>query len=358
MASLIEALNISSSPFTNAFISILVFMLIATVADIFIDKGLRRITSRTSIALDDRILDVVHRPVYYTIALVGVLLAVEYLGPGARAGLYARGTLYTLITLIWTFSVIRISNALAEDAFARGADVTGLSKDLLPLFENVLKIVVFVVSVAVILSVWEVNVTPLLASAGLVGAGLAIAAKDTVANLFGGISVFMDRPFRVGDYIVLDQKERGEVVSIGLRSTRIKTRDHIQVVIPNSIIANSKIVNESAPLPYFRVKIPVGVAYGSDIDLVQKTLVEIARGNDHVVAEPEPRIRFRQFGDSALMFELLCWVTESAMRGLAIHEINCEIYGKFNELGIAIPFPQRDVHIISNSGEPGKEISS
>ncbi len=358
MASLIEAMNISSSPFTNAFISILVFLAIATVVDIFIDKGLRKITSRTSMALDDRILDTVHRPVSYTIALVGVLLAVEYLSPGERAGLYARGSLYTLIILIWTFSVIRIANAFAEDAFARDADVTGLSKDLLPLLENVLKIVVFVVSVAVILSVWKINVTPLLASAGIVGAGLAIAAKDTVANLFGGISVFMDRPFRVGDYIVLDQQERGEVVSIGLRSTRIKTRDHIQVVIPNAIIANSKIVNESAPLPYFRVKIPVGVAYGSDIDLVQKTLLEIAQGNSHVVTEPEPRIRFRQFGDSALMFELLSWVTESAVRGLAIHEINCEIYGKFAELKIAIPFPQRDVHIIRDSGESGKEISS
>ncbi len=350
MASLIEALNISSSPFTNAFISILVFMLIATVVEIFIDKGLRKITSRTSIALDDRILDVVHRPVYYTIALVGVLLAIEYMGPAEKAGFYARGALYSLITFIWTFAVIRINNALAQDAFARGADVTGLSKDLLPLVANVLKVSVFVVSVAVILSAWKINITPLLASAGIVGAGIAIAAKDTVANLFGGISVFLDRPFKVGDYIVLDHKDRGEVVSIGLRSTRIKTRDHIQVVIPNSIIANSKIVNESAPLPYFRVKVPVGVAYGSDIDLVQKTLVEIARGNDNVVASPEPRIRFRQFGDSALMFELLCWVTESAVRGLAIHEINCEIYKKFKEHGIAIPFPQRDVHIIRSDG--------
>ena len=358
MASLVEALNISSSPFTNAFISILVFLVIATVVDIFIDKGLRRITRRTSMALDDKILDTVHRPVYYTILLVGVLLAVEYLGPGARAPLYARGFLYTIMTIIWTFAVIRINNALAQDAFDRDADVTGLRKDLLPLFENVMKIVVFVASVAVIFSVWEINVTPLLASAGIIGAGLAIAAKDTVANLFGGISVFLDRPFRVGDYIVLDQQERGEVVSIGLRSTRIKTRDHIQVIVPNSIIANSKIVNESAPMPHFRVKIPVGVAYGSDIDLVQKILVEIARDNVHVVTEPEPRIRFRQFGDSALMFELLCWVTDSSMRGLAIHEINCEIYGKFNELGVAIPFPQRDVHIIRDSGESGKEISS
>jgi small-conductance mechanosensitive channel len=346
LASLIEALNISSLPFVNALISILVFVVIAKVADVFISKGLRQVTSRTRGELDDRILDAVHRPVYYTIMLVGVLLAIEYLGSTEDAGFYARGALYTLITLIWTFTVIRVNSAIVQDAFGRGADVTGLSKDLQPLIANSLKIFVFVASVAVILSAWKINITPLLASAGIVGAGIAIAAKDTIANLFGGISVFLDRPFKVGDYIVLDHKERGEVVSIGLRSTRIRTRDNIQIVIPNSIIANSKIVNESAPEPNFRVKIPVGVAYGSNIELVQQILVKIALANDNVLTEPKPSVRFRQFGDSALLFELLCWATEPAVRGLTIHEINCEIYREFEEHGVTIPFPQRDVHII------------
>jgi small-conductance mechanosensitive channel len=358
VASLIEALNISSSPILNAVISILVFFVIAKGVDIFIDKGLRKIARRTSMALDDRIIDTIHRPVYYTIVLVGVLLAVEYLGPTEKAGLYARGTLYSLIAVIWTFTVIRINNALVESAFSKGADVTGLSKDLLPLVENILKIAVFVVAVAVILSVWKINVTPLLASAGIVGVGLAIAAKDTVSNLFGGISVFLDRPFKVGDYIVLDQGERGEVVAIGLRSTRIRTRDHIQIGVPNAIIANSKIINESAPIPNFRVRIPVNVAYGSDIDLVEKTLIEVAGGNGNVVSEPEPRVRFRQFGDSALMFELLCWATEPAVRGRTMHEINCAIYRKFKELEITIPFPQRDVHIIPRERENSDSASS
>ena len=160
--------------------------------------------------------------------------------------------------------------------------------------------------------------------------------------------MFMDKPFKIGDYVVLDQGERGEVVAIGVRSTRIKTRDDILITIPNSIIANTKVINESAPIPNFRVRIPIGVAYGSDIDVVQKTLLEIAEDNSDVLSDPSPRVRFRQFGDSSLNFELLCWTKEPALRGRTIHELNCTIYKKFNELGIKIPFPQRDLHLFQS----------
>ncbi|VAX30808.1 hypothetical protein MNBD_NITROSPIRAE03-1767, partial [hydrothermal vent metagenome] len=92
-------------------------------------------------------------------------------------------------------------------------------------------------------------------------------------------------------------------------------------------------------------RIPVSVAYGSDIDLVEKTLLDISLENKNVLDSPAPRVRFREFGDSSLRFELLCWAREPAVRGLTIHEINKSIYRKFREMGIRIPFPQRDVHI-------------
>jgi len=155
----------------------------------------------------------------------------------------------------------------------------------------------------------------------------------------------MDRPFKIGDYIVLDQGERGEVVAIGVRSTRIKTRDDVLITIPNSIIANTKIINESAPIPNFRVRIPVSIAYGSDIDAAQGVLLEIAADNERILTDPAPRVRFREFGESSLNFELLGWVGEPALRGLIVHELNCEIYRRFSALNIRIPFPQRDVHI-------------
>jgi small-conductance mechanosensitive channel len=352
MTGLIEALNISSSPYINAALSVLVFIVIAKVVDVFIDKVLRRFARFTKSAADDRIIDIVHRPVYYTIILVGILLAISYLEPPRKVVFYSNGIVHSIITVLWAVTLARAVNAVIESTVYRVSDVTGLGRDLVPLFENVTKIAIFAAVIMVIFSIWEINITPLMASAGIVGAGVAIAAKDTISNLFGGISVYVDKPFKIGDYIVLDRGERGEVVAIGLRSTRIKTRDDILISVPNSIIASSKIINESAPIPKFRVRVPVGVAYGSDIDLVENTLTGIAAGNDNVLSEPEPRVRFRSFGDSALMFELLCWAREPALRGFTIHELNRAIFHRFKELGIVIPFPQRDVHVYHESPPP------
>ncbi len=206
--------------------------------------------------------------------------------------------------------------------------------------------------VLLIFLVWNVSeylglsFTAVFASAGIAGVALALAARETLGNFFGGISILMDRPFKTGDYIVLESGERGMVVNVGMRSTRILTRDDVQIAIPNGIITNTKVVNESAPQPRFRVRIRVGVAYASDIDQVEETLLAVAAENNLVSPTPEPRVRFRAFGDSALDFELLCWARSPHDKGRLIHGLNQAIYKTFKAEGIEIPFPQRDVHFI------------
>ncbi|VAX34787.1 Potassium efflux system KefA protein / Small-conductance mechanosensitive channel [hydrothermal vent metagenome] len=345
MTGLIESLNISSSPYINAAISVLAFVVVAKIADLFVDRVLRRFSSFTKTEIDDIIIDLIHYPIFLTIILIGLINAVLYLNPPQKIIYYSNGLLYTVITLIWTITIIRISRLIVKHTINKVSDVTGLGRDIIPLVENIAKIAIMIASLTVILSYWKINITPVIASAGIAGAAVALAAKDTIANFIGGVSVFIDKPFKIGDYIVLDGGERGEVVAIGLRSTRIKTRDDILIAIPNAIVANTRIINESAPVPRFRVRIPVSVAYGSDIDLVEKTLLDISLENKNVLDSPAPRVRFREFGDSSLRFELLCWAREPAVRGLTIHEINSSIYWKFRETGIKIPFPQRDVHI-------------
>lgn len=347
MTELIKSLHITDSAYLNALIAIVVFIVLAWVIDIFVDKVLRKFTRFTKSRLDDIILDIIHRPLFYSVILLGILVVIMDINPSERTLYVSKAIIYSIFTLLWGITVIRTGNAIIEHSVSAVHDTTGLSKDVVPLVENLLLILVIVGGAFLVLTIWNINVTPLLASAGIVGVLVALAAKDTVGNFFGGISIFIDRPFKIGDYIVLDGKERGEVVMIGIRSTRIKTRDDILITIPNSIIANSKIVNESAPQPQFRIRIPIGVSYGSDIDLVQQTLLDVALKNGNVVKEPEPRVRFRTFGDSSLNFELLCWTFEPALRGLTIHELNCEIYNTFNRIGIKIPFPQRDVHLFN-----------
>ncbi len=209
--------------------------------------------------------------------------------------------------------------------------------------------------VLLIFLVWNVSeylgvsFTAVFASAGIAGIALALAARETLANFFGGVSILMDRPFKTGDFILLESGERGMVVNVGMRSTRLVTRDDIQIAIPNSIITNTKVVNESAPQPRFRVRIKIGVAYDSDIDQVEQTLLTIAAANKLVSPTPEPRVRFRAFGDSALDFELLCWARSPLDKGRLVHTLNQAIYKNFKIEGIEIPFPQRDVHLIDQS---------
>ncbi|VAW35072.1 Potassium efflux system KefA protein / Small-conductance mechanosensitive channel, partial [hydrothermal vent metagenome] len=150
-------------------------------------------------------------------------------------------------------------------------------------------------------------------------------------------------------YIVLDSGERGEVMEVGMRSTRIKTRDDILITIPNSILANTKVINESAPIPRFRIKIPVGVAYGSSPEVVGELLLGVAAGSSLVSKAPgvESRVRFRSMGPSSLDFELLCWVDDPRDKGKASHELLTAIYQALTEAGISIPFPQMDVHVIN-----------
>ena len=217
-----------------------------------------------------------------------------------------------------------------------------------PLFDNIGKLLIIGGLIFALIQIWNVDATGWLASAGILGVAVGFASKDTLSNLFAGVFILADRPYRVGDYVQLDSGERGEVSFIGLRSTRIITRDDIEVTVPNSVIGGGKIVNETGGATRkMRVRIPVGVAYGSDIQFVEKLLLEVANNEKrgHVCKLPSARVRFRGFGASSLDFELLCWITSPEYRGLVKHELFTEIYRVFGENDIEIPFSQQDLYI-------------
>lgn len=146
--------------------------------------------------------------------------------------------------------------------------------------------------------------------------------------------------------MVLDAGERGEVTKVGIRTTRLLTRDDVEVTVPNSEMANSKIVNESGGRwVKYRIRIKVGVAYGSDVDQVVEVLEKVTEDHPKVCRDPAPRVRMRGFGDSSLDFELLCWINHPSERGLVSHQLYMDIYKALNREDIEIPFPQRDVWI-------------
>lgn len=324
-----------------------IYIIIAKTADVFIDKVLRRLAGYTNIKIDDQLIDFAHGPFCWTIFFLGLqhCLLLRPMEPPWQTVLPAG--VKSLLLLTWFIAFIRAFNWLAtlfhSSLLSRGK----IGKDLFLLLKNLMRVVTVVAGLLWLLAIWNVDLTPLFASAGIAGIAVALAAKDTLANFFGGISIFADNTFKVGDYIILDNTDRGEVVEIGIRSTRIKTRDDVLITIPNSILANSKIVNESAPIPSFRIRIPVGVAYGTDTDKVEEILMNVADGNESVAKEPAPRVRMRAFGDSSINFELLLWVDDPRVKGLETHHLLKNIYRAFAENNITIPFPQRDLHIIN-----------
>ncbi len=188
-------------------------------------------------------------------------------------------------------------------------------------------------------------VAALFTSAGIAGVAVALAARETLANFFGGMSIFLDRPFRTGDYIVLENGERGEVKAVGMRSTRIVTQDDILITIPNSVITNVKIVNQSMPAQHFRIHLKIGVAYGSNLEQVEKILVNLAQDNQLVRKTPPPQVRLCSFGNSAINLELLIWAFRPHDQGQLTHELNRAIYYRFDEEGIVMPYPQLDIHM-------------
>ena len=326
--------------------TVVTYTLLAKAADLLIDRILRRLTQKTKMAFDDQLIGFLHGPICWTIFWLGVLhaLVILALQPPWQDTLPAIAK--SAVLVVWLVSLIRFFNQVAEEHATAIVKRGKIGADLFLLLKNLARVVLVVVAFLWFLSIWQIDMTPLFASAGIAGIAVALAAKDTIANFFGGLSIFMDRTFKVGDYIVLDSGERGEVVVIGIRSTRIKTRDDILITIPNSIIANSKIINESAPIPRFRIRVPVGVAYGSDLEKVERVLLEIAAASPHVTNEPPPRVRLRLLADSSVNFELLCWVDDPRLKGLEIHNLLCNIHTAFLEQNIVIPFPQRDVHLI------------
>ena len=340
----------NESKLVGAIVIVVAFSILAWLADFFMNRVLTSLVRKSKFHLDDQLLEILHRPIWISVVLVGAIAAVQWISPRPPFPFVLTALLKSLLVLIWAFTINRVVLRITEDLISHWRHAGREGGEIIGLVGKITRILVIAGGVFLLLSVWKINITPLLASAGIAGVAVALAAKETLSNFFGGVTVLLDQPYKVGDYIVLDSGERGEVVDIGLRSTRILTRDDVQISIPNAIITNTKVINESAPEPRFRVRIKVGVAYGSDVDQVEEILLSVARNNPHLSPQPEPRVRFRVFGDSSLDFELLCWANQPRDKGRIIHELNREIYKSFGQAGIVIPFPQRDVHVHSQGG--------
>ena len=219
--------------------------------------------------------------------------------------------------------------------------------DILKRFSS---IIIFTTAIILALDVLGVNIMPFVAGAGVAGIAIGFAAKDTLSNLIAGVLLIMDRPFEIGDRIEVwsapaNSATWGDVIDIGLRATKIQTTDNIVIVIPNNEIMTRDIINYTTITKEIRVRIPIGIAYDADVNKAKDIICKVTRELDWVMADPAPRVVVRSFGDSAVNLQARVWINDHRKRMDTISHITDRVKEVFNEEGIEIPFPKRDIYI-------------
>lgn len=310
-------------------------------------NSLRRLAKRTRTDLDDKLIRILATPILHTVVVLSLIVVVLIPTMPLALNQVLIRIFVSFLVFLWARAIFRAAHIVLEFMSRNRDRYDAIQPRTVPLIEMGFKLFMVGIFAYLLLGIWGIDGTAWLASAGVVGIAVGFAARDTLANLISGVSIVADAPYKIGDYIVLDTGERGIVTGLGIRSTRLLTRDDVEISIPNAVIGNAKITNESGgPWVLHRIRIPVGVAYGSDTELVVKLLEQVANDNSGVVPQPTPRVRMRAFGASSLDFELLCWIPQPEMRGLVRHELLMAIDRSFRENNITIPFPQHDIHMI------------
>lgn len=226
-----------------------------------------------------------------------------------------------------------------------GGENRNLSGSLFPLIKKVAKVIIFLIAVVAVLSKFNVNISGLLVSLGVGSLAVALAAQETLSNMISGFAIMIDRPFRIGDRIRYADNKTGDVMEIGIRSTKILDFDHNIVVIPNNEIVKSHITNLTYPTAETRVVIEVDVAYGTDINKVKNLLIGIVQNDEDIIQEIPPEVYLINFADSSIVLRL----TFRTNNYKNVFEIQCrtreKIYETFRRENIEIPFPQRNITI-------------
>jgi len=305
----------------------------------------------TKSGLDDAILHALRLPIVVAVILFGVWLSLQQLKDLIDLSPQLTNTIFFLI--YWFLGYLIIYRLIVNLTNWYQAEVahkteTSLDEQVIPFGRRIILIIVTFIAIIILLGHFNVNSNTISAFITTLGIGtlaVALAAQSTLSDMFSGFSIMVDRPFRIGDRIeLLDLDTWGDVTDIGLRSTRILTRDNRMVAIPNSVIIQNAVVNHSIPSTVYRVQTHVSVAYGVDIDYARKVLVEAVAAQDWVMKDKSVEALFLEFQDSGLLFRVRCWIEHYVETRRVIDKLNTCVYKALNEADIEMPFPQRVLH--------------
>ena len=317
-----------------------------------LDRWVQRMVSRSQSKLDDTLLNALKLPLTYAVLLVGLWLALQQadflINPDSRILATVFFILYLLLGYLVAHRLITGLIGWYGSELAHRTETT-FDDHFLPFFRRVAVIILVVITVVVLLGHFNVNISALVTTLGIGTLAIALAAQEVLSNMISGFIIMIDRPFRIGDRIELEELDTwGDVQDIGLHSTRILTRDNRQVSVPNALIGKNRVVNHSIPSTQYRVQTHVGVAYGTDIDYARQVLIEAIRAENWVMKNKPIEALFLEFQDSGLLFRVRCWIKNYVETRRVIDKMNTAIYKALNEASIEIPFPQRVVRVHNN----------
>jgi len=317
------------------------FYLLSRLLQLALAKLGPRLCNLTESDLDDRILEKVSGPASLLVICAGLYYAIKRLPLPEKIGLVASGILFIVNMAILTTIAFRVVNEMLARYGNSVADPQ-VSRQVMPLVEKLCTIFLIVTALIITLKHFNYDILSLVTALGVGSLAIGLAAKDTLANMVSGFTLMIDRPFRIGDRIQLGT-QIGDVMDIGLRSTKIKGFDNTFLIIPNSELCNSTLVNMAFPDLKVKGRINVGVGYGSDVARAKALLVQTATSTPNVLSEPAPEAFFTNFGDSALELALFFWVDDYTKLFSTKDQINCAISSCFQDNGINIPYPTRTV---------------
>jgi small-conductance mechanosensitive channel len=329
-------------PLIIAFISASVLFILRSIAF----KLLQKWAENTTTKIDDLTIKALKTPSIYWCIAIGLYIGVALSELPQKYIFYFSKTIHVVVILSITIAIANLSGKIFRNYIQKSnlpIPTTGLAY-------GILKGTIFVIGFLIILTALGISITPLLTALGVGGLAVALALQDTLANLFAGIHIMMEKSIRVGDFIKLETGQEGYVEDITWRTTRVRMLPNNIVVIPNSKLSQSVVTNYYLPEKRMSLLIPIGVSYSSDPEKVETVLVEEAQKAvgeiPGLLGEPAPFVRFIPgYGDSSLDFTLICQVQEFVDQYLAQHELRKRIFKRFKQEGIEIPFPHRTVYL-------------
>lgn len=259
--------------------------------------------------------------------------------------------LLTISVILWVRFSYFVAREIIEDIISYRYD-----EDLVPIVQNVWTLLSILVTIILIFESWEIDITPILASAGVFGIVLGLAAKETISNFFGSIALYADSTYQKGDYIIIDNSEaEGFVEDISIRSTKLRTLQNNTTTIPNSELHKSVIENRSEPTGSHRIEIEVAVSYDTRPedarDIIEDTVSDLVSDNDENVTESVDnyKVLTKNLADSGIVYRIFIWIEYPYQQPVIRDRVQEKVYNRLNEENMGIPFPQRTVHMQGSS---------